>query len=93
MLEEQGEVGKTYYVKGAGMSGIAKAHLTSLMLNPVAYLRGLFYALRLAGADLQKMLPMLAYFIEAVVVGRWMKSEQLMSSHVHLFLIPDVPWE
>jgi colanic acid/amylovoran biosynthesis glycosyltransferase len=83
-LEEQGEVGKTYYVKGAGVSGIAKAHLTSLVLNPVAYLRGLFYALRLAGADLQKVLPMLAYFIEAVVVGRWMKAEQLSHLHVHL---------
>jgi colanic acid/amylovoran biosynthesis glycosyltransferase len=83
-LEEQGEVGKTYYVKGAGVFGIAKAHLTTFIMNPVAYLRGLFYSLRLTGADLRKLVPMLAYFIEAVVVGRWMKSEELSHLHVHL---------
>ena len=83
-VEEREEAARTYYVKGAGVFGIAKLHLLTFVSSPTAYLGGLFYALRLAGADLHKVVPMIAYFLEAVVVGRWMKSQKISHLHVHL---------
>jgi colanic acid/amylovoran biosynthesis glycosyltransferase len=83
-LEEREEATKTYYVKGAGIYGISSAHLLTFLRAPAAYLRGLFYAMRLAGTDLRKLVSMIAYFVEAVVVGKWMESQKLSHLHVHL---------
>jgi colanic acid/amylovoran biosynthesis glycosyltransferase len=83
-VEERDEATHTYYVKSAGLVAIALAHLSTLMRSPIAYLRGLLYSLRLAGADLSKLVPTFGYFVEAVVVGRWMKAQKLNHLHVHL---------
>src|SRR5215469_1128562 len=81
--EERQEMAATYYVKSAGVSGALRAHWFLLLSRPIAYLRGLVFALRLAGADLKRLLFAIFYFIEAVMLGRWMERHGLHHVHVH----------
>ena len=79
--EEREELAQTRAVLLAGVPAIMGAHLRALAGNPGAYFAGLFYALRLAGLDLNKAFFNLIYFGEAVVAGSWMS--RLGLSHVH----------
>jgi len=81
---EQEEVAMTYYVKKDGITGALKAHLYTLLTQPLSYLRGLFFALRLGQWDLKKILYGFFYFVEAVMIGQWMHSKQCSHLHVHL---------
>lgn len=81
---EQEEVAMTYYVKKDGVTGALKAHLYTLLTQPLSYLRGLFFALRLGQWDLKKILYGFFYFVEAVMIGQWMRREQCSHLHVHL---------
>jgi glycosyltransferase involved in cell wall biosynthesis len=81
--EEREEAQVTYYVKRAGLSGALKAHLSTLLSRPLAYLRGLLFALRLGGFDLQGIVYGFFYFVEAVMIGRWMREQGLSHLHVH----------
>jgi glycosyltransferase involved in cell wall biosynthesis len=81
--EEREEVASTYYVKQHGATGAAKAHFITLATRPFAYLRGLLFALKLGGLDLKGILFGVLYFIEAVMIGSWMKSKGLSHLHVH----------
>src|SRR5262249_2115537 len=54
--EERQEVAATYYVKRAGVSSALRAHWFVLASRPIAYLRGLGFALRLAGGDVKRLL-------------------------------------
>jgi glycosyltransferase involved in cell wall biosynthesis len=80
--DEQEEAAQTYYIKPRGVSGALRAHLTTLATRPLAYLRGLFYALRLGRLDARKTFWHLLYFAEAVMVGRRLR--QLRVSHMHI---------
>jgi colanic acid/amylovoran biosynthesis glycosyltransferase len=82
--DEVEEASSTYYVKNAGMFAIFSAHLVTLATQPAAYLRALFYSLRLGDTSIRKIALSLAYFLEAVMVGRWMASKRLRHLHVHL---------
>ncbi|MBI3802128.1 MAG: glycosyltransferase family 4 protein [Deltaproteobacteria bacterium] len=81
--EEREEAQVTYYVKPAGLSGALKAHLSTLLARPLAYLHGLLFALRLGGFDLQGMVYGFFYFVEAVMIGQWMQEKELSHLHVH----------
>jgi glycosyltransferase involved in cell wall biosynthesis len=81
--EEREERQNTFYVKRAGMWGVLRAHLSTLIRNPGAYLRGLAFAVKLGGWDIRKILFGLFYFVEAVIVGQWMVSRHLSHLHVH----------
>jgi colanic acid/amylovoran biosynthesis glycosyltransferase len=81
--EEREEALKTFYVKPAGITGAAKAHLSTVLAQPVRYLRGLFFALSLGKFDLKKMLYGFFYFVEAVMIGRWMRQQQFSHLHIH----------
>jgi glycosyltransferase involved in cell wall biosynthesis len=59
------------------------AHLATLAFSPLAYLRGMMFALRLGGSDLRGMFYNLLYFAEAVMVGHWMAKKKLPHLHVH----------
>jgi glycosyltransferase involved in cell wall biosynthesis len=62
---------------------LLKAHLRALLRHPLRYLATLFFALRMAGVDPGKMAFGLFYFVEAVVVGEWMRAAGLRHLHVH----------
>ena len=80
---ERAEAAATFYIKQAGLAGAARAHLRTLLRKPAAYLRGLIFALSLAGTDLRQLLFALFYFTEALMLGDWMASHDLTHVHVH----------
>jgi glycosyltransferase involved in cell wall biosynthesis len=81
--EERAEAAATFMVKPAGVSGALRAHLAALVRRPLRYLSGMLFALRLGGADLRKIVFGLFYFVEAVMVGEWMRAANLRHLHVH----------
>src|SRR5271168_4824831 len=64
---EQDEVARTFYVKRGGALGAARAHLGLLLKSPKSYFKGLWFALRLAGTDLRRLVFAVLYFVEAVM--------------------------
>ncbi len=81
--EEREETAATYYVKAHGVPGAVIAHLAALGSWPLAYLGGMIFAMRLGGTDLRGLVYSLLYFVEAVMVGRWMEKKKLTHLHVH----------
>jgi len=81
--EERAESAATFYVKRQGSSAALRAHLATVIRTPAAYLRALWFALRLGGADPARMLFAFFYFVEAIIVGHWMRSRRLAHLHVH----------
>ncbi len=80
---EQEEVANTYYIKPDGIIGASKAHFYTIFTQPLNYISGLFFALRLGKFDLKKILYNLFYFVEAVMIGQWMRKNKLSHLHVH----------
>jgi glycosyltransferase involved in cell wall biosynthesis len=85
--EEREEAASTFVVKRAGLLGVARAHARAVLTAPARYGRTLVAALRLSGGHPRRALYGLFYFIEAVVVSRWMADHRLSHLHVH-FLTP-----
>lgn len=81
--EERDETATTFYVKREGVRGAALAHLGLLFTHPKSYVAGLWFALRLAGSDLRRLIFAVFYFVEAGILGRWMESQGLRHLHVH----------
>jgi colanic acid/amylovoran biosynthesis glycosyltransferase len=80
---EQAESRNTFSVLSSGFSSILAAHLATLVTRPLAYFGSLFFALRLAGADLRKAVSHLIYFGEAVIAARYMHRMGLAHVHSH----------
>ncbi len=81
--QEQDESSTTFYVKREGIRGSVRANLAVLAKSPKSYFAGLWFALRLAGTDLRRLTFAVFYFVEAVILGRWMESQGLRHLHVH----------
>jgi len=81
--EEREELRDTFCVKGVGARGAIRAHSRTLATHPLAYLRGLLYSMVLAAGDPRRTFKNLMYFVEAVVIGQWMRSGELRHLHVH----------
>jgi glycosyltransferase involved in cell wall biosynthesis len=81
---EQEESHHTYYIKKHGISGAIQAHFYTLLTRPFSYFRGLWFAINLGKFDLKKMLYGFFYFIEAIMVGEWLRRQQLSHLHIHL---------
>lgn len=80
---ERREAARTWYLKPQGFRGALTALLTALPRRPLALLRGLRTALQLGGTDLKRLLYSLAYWVEAVMIGEWMRREGTQHLHVH----------
>jgi len=80
---ERAAAATTYYVKRDGVAGALCAHVRALLRRPGAWATGLAYALRLGGTDPRRAAICLAYFTEALMVGRWMEDRNLPHLHVH----------
>jgi glycosyltransferase involved in cell wall biosynthesis len=81
--QEQAEVANTFYVKPSGIWGVLKAHVKTIFTHPIWYAKGLKFALGLGKTDLHKILYAFFYFVEAVMVGQWMRSNKVNHLHVH----------
>lgn len=78
---EREEAALTYYVKSVPPLKAACLILNEFLRNPLRWLRGFFFALRLGGANPKRAAYHLAYFSEAILVGRYMRRCSL--THVH----------
>ena len=81
--DEKEEVARTFYVKSAGWRGGLAATWTAFFSSPTAFMRGLWFALRMGGTDQRRMVFALFYLVEAALIGRWMKQNRLDHLHVH----------
>ena len=81
--EELEELRETYTVMTAGSSAILAAHVLTFLRRPLAYLTGLWEAVRLSGADPRKAISNIIYFGEAVVVGNRLMRLGLHHLHCH----------
>ncbi len=82
--DERNEAARTYCLKCHGVWGAAVALAWGLTLHFGGFWRGLTMALRLARLDLRRLGLNLAYFTEALMVGRWMRKNGQTHLHVHL---------
>jgi colanic acid/amylovoran biosynthesis glycosyltransferase len=81
--EEQDAVSRTVYIKSQGIFGVLNAHIATLFSRPAGYLEGLFFPLKAGRGDPRRTLKWLFYFMEAVVVGHWMRRNGLDHLHIH----------
>src|SRR5258706_7492768 len=81
--EERDEASRTYYIKPQGIRGALPALIASLVTQPVSFFRGFFYALRLSGFRTKLALKTIAYFVQGLMVGQWMRREELTHLHTH----------
>jgi colanic acid/amylovoran biosynthesis glycosyltransferase len=81
--EEREQASGTFYIKSAGAWGAVRANFATILRRPGAYLRGLRFAVGLAGTDVKRLIFAFFYFVEAVMLGRWMELQRLSHVHVH----------
>jgi len=79
--DEREEAARTFYVKSVPAVKVAWLNLSEFLQHPLRYLRGLIFALGLGRGSLKRLFYHLAYFAEAIVVGRYMRRCGI--SHVH----------
>ncbi len=79
--QEREETARTFYVKAVPVSRAAWLNLGEFLQHPLRYLRGLFFALRLGRGSPRRAIYHLAYFAEAILVGRHMRKYGI--HHVH----------
>jgi colanic acid/amylovoran biosynthesis glycosyltransferase len=75
---ERTEEEATFYIKKAGAWGALVALADAVLRNPAGLLRGLLYVIRLGGSGIRFF-----YFVEALLVGRWMRQRGLTHLHAH----------
>jgi colanic acid/amylovoran biosynthesis glycosyltransferase len=80
-LLEREESARTFYVKSVPAMEVAFQNLSEFLQHPLRYLRGLIFALQLGRSGPKRAIYHLAYFAEAVLVGRYMRENEL--SHVY----------
>lgn len=81
--EERQEADASWYLKPQGAVGALKALCLTALRRPSALAAGLWFALRLGGTDVKKLGYQLAYWVEAVMLGDWMRRAGLSHLHVH----------
>jgi colanic acid/amylovoran biosynthesis glycosyltransferase len=78
---EHEEAARTYYVKSVPLAKIAFRAAVEFLRHPVRCLRGLLFALGLWRGSSGAIAYYLAYFGEAILVGRYMRERSV--THVH----------
>ncbi len=81
--EEAEEARRTVCIKALGIGGAVRAHAATVVRRPVRYLQALMFPLRAGRGDWRRTLSWIAYFVEAVMAGRWMEKNRLDHIHVH----------
>jgi colanic acid/amylovoran biosynthesis glycosyltransferase len=80
---EADEARRTFYVKSGGMAGMAMRAMAVAVRHPVVTIRGFIEAVRLGGWDLLSRIYLIFYLAEALLVGDWLRKNQLPHLHVH----------
>ena len=77
------ETEKTFYIKSSGVVRSIVVAAKTLMLRPVVMVRGLAAVLRLGRGNPGATLLAFFYFIEALILGDWMRARGLRHLHIH----------
>ena len=80
---ERNEAENTFYIKSQGILKAAVALSKTLIRNPFGLLRGLTHTFKLGGWDVKRLLYHAFYLAEAMLVGQWMRSQNIKHLHVH----------
>jgi len=80
---EREEVARTFYVKRSGAEGVLRAAWWMLSHNPTGLLRGLAYAFKLGHEDPFRTARCLFYYLEALLLAKWMHERSITHLHVH----------
>ena len=75
---ERPEEAATFYVKPAGFLAAMRAVILTAVHHPVGAVRGLLFTIRLGGTPKRYL-----YFVEALMLGMWMRREAVTHLHVH----------
>jgi colanic acid/amylovoran biosynthesis glycosyltransferase len=81
--EERDEASRTYYIKPQGIVGALSAVLSTLFSRPFSAVSGFFYALKLSRLSPGQSVRNLGYFLEALLLGQWMRRERITHLHSH----------
>lgn len=81
--EEQRDKQETFYIKSARKIDVFKDHLCLFFSSPVRYFRLFRNAHRLMADSSAVWMKRTMYFVEAVLVLRWMKRNSATHLHVH----------
>jgi colanic acid/amylovoran biosynthesis glycosyltransferase len=81
--EERGELVRTFYVKRTGVISALFQHFLSFAAHPLTYTKALWFALSLGHGQPRNLISHLFYFLEAVIVGRWMQKNGISRLHTH----------
>ncbi len=81
--DEQKAIDTTFYVKKAGFWKALLAFTTTLFTQPLRFIKGFTYAVKLGGLHPIHLIYHLFYFAEALLVGKWMIRNHAKHLHVH----------
>jgi colanic acid/amylovoran biosynthesis glycosyltransferase len=94
------EAATTYYIKSIQPLRAAGITIKTFVRRPQVFLRGLAAALQLRRGDLFVTVYALFYFIEALILGDWMKTHRYEHLHIHfggpvatVGMLTSIAWE
>jgi len=80
---EQEEYENTYYIKNHGLAGFIQAMIYVFIKYPAKFFRTFLYALKLARQSGSSHLKYIFYFMEAVMLTKWLNKKNHDHVHVH----------
>jgi glycosyltransferase involved in cell wall biosynthesis len=80
---EADEMKKTFYIKASGARRAIWIAAKTLVRRPGVFSRGLSAALKLGRWNLRATVYALCYFVEALILGDWMRSRGRSHLHIH----------
>jgi glycosyltransferase involved in cell wall biosynthesis len=81
--EEQLEAADTFFVKRVGAAGALRVAARIAVRHPLRFARGLGLAWTLSGLDLSRLKRYAFYWVEALILMKWMADRSLDHVHVH----------
>ncbi len=80
---ERDEAARTFYAKRSGAAGVLRAALWMMSHKPSGLFRGLAFALKLGHGDAFRTARCLFYYLESLLLAKWMHARSITHLHVH----------
>jgi len=81
--EDARENSRTHFIIGSGALNFLAAVLHGLLLDPAAFLRTLYSAVRTGARSDRGVLVHVFYFVEAAVLAKWARRDGVQHIHAH----------
>ena len=80
---ESEESKATFYIKSTGTVTAIGMALRVLITKPQVFLRGFLFSLRLGKGEVSSIIHNLFYFVEALLLGEWLRTHNHRHLHIH----------